>query len=260
MHIIDNSTEKTEKSVETVSVAYKPDGTVQHIKKPVLAEHDMQVFVNDRLAMKLVCTPEYLKELLVGRLITAGFIQETEDIEQLYICESGHTARVFLKKPWVEKTPEIIKEPTCCTGNRVFFDGADSERMPLAQPDFKPEWVFALTEAFAADSRLHKSTGGTHSAYLAVEGKVLFSAEDIGRHNALDKAVGYLYLNQIPPEACMLFTTGRVPADMAEKAIAARIPVLVSKAVPTTEGIALAKAYGLKLICKAWPDSFEVFA
>lgn len=260
MHIIDNSAGKTEKSVETVSMAYKPGGTVQYVKKPVLAEHTMQVFVNDRLTMKLVCTPEYLKELLVGRLITAGFIKETADIEQLYICESGHTARVFLKKPLVEKSQEILKEPTCCTGNQVFLTGTYSEKIPLTQPDFKAEWVFALTEAFAADSKLHKSTGGTHSAYLSVEGKVLFSAEDIGRHNALDKAVGYLYLNRILPETCMLFTTGRVPVDMAEKAIAARVPVLVSKAVPTTEGIALAKTYGLKLICKAWPDSFEVFA
>ncbi len=54
----------------------------------------------------------------------------------------------------------------------------------------------------------------------------------------------------------MIYTTGRVSTDMVEKTVAAGIPVLVSKAVPTSKALELAKRYGLKLICKAWPDSF----
>ena len=82
------------------------------------------------------------------------------------------------------------------------------------------------------------------------------SFEDIGRHNALDKAVGHMLLNNKEAEGCVLFTTGRVAADMVIKTVASGIPVLVSKAVPTTKALSLAKKYGLKLICNAWPDSY----
>ena len=75
----------------------------------------------------------------------------------------------------------------------------------------------------------------------------------------MDKAVGYALLNGIPLSECMVFTSGRVPVDMVEKVIAAGIPVLVSKSVPTAESVELAKKYNLTLICKAWPDRCEVY-
>ena len=83
--------------------------------------------------------------------------------------------------------------------------------------------------------------------------------EDIGRHNALDKCIGYALLEQLELSECILFTTGRVPTDMVQKVIAAGIPVLASKAVPTDQAIELAKKYRLNLICRAWPDRIEIY-
>lgn len=83
--------------------------------------------------------------------------------------------------------------------------------------------------------------------------------EDIGRHNALDKCIGYALLEQLDLSECILFTTGRVPTDMVQKVIAAGIPVLASKAVPTDQAIELAKKYHLNLICRAWPDRMEIY-
>lgn len=261
MYIRDNSEAfQTEKSTEAPVTMYKRDGMMLQRHSMVITEHTVEVFVNDRLAMRLVCTPSYLKELIVGRCITAGYIKSPTDIEQLYICESGHTAKVFLKESCTEfLSEEIGIEPSCCTANQVFLKQEAVLLRHLESTEWEPEWVFELTEAFREDSVLHRTTQGTHSAYLAMAGKVLFSAEDIGRHNALDKVVGYMYLHDLAPEKCMLFTTGRLPRDMVIKAAAARIPLLISKAVPTAEGITAAKQYGVTLICRAWPDSFEVF-
>ena len=116
-----------------------------------------------------------------------------------------------------------------------------------------------MADEFAKDSGLHRQTGGTHSCYLGIEGKCLCHMEDIGRHNALDKCIGYALRENLDLKKCILFTTGRVPTDMVQKVIAAGIPVLASKAVPTDQAVQLAEKYNLTLICRAWPDRMEIY-
>jgi FdhD protein len=247
----------------TVADAYmvRNDGSAENHESDIVREHNLNIFINDELVMRLVCTPNDLTELVIGRLISGGYIESTDEIDMISICEYGKDARVFLKKSECLIDVGAAEEPTCCTDNRVIMtkrpDGNDVR--PLKKADFKSEWVFALAAAFKDDSKIHRRTSGTHSCYLAIKGDVVYTAEDIGRHNALDKAVGAALLKGYDLHDCMLFTTGRVPADMARKAITAGIPVLVSKSVPTDAAIELASEYNLTLICKAWPDSFEIF-
>ena len=80
-------------------------------------------------------------------------------------------------------------------------------------------------------------------------GKILYRCEDLGRHNALDKAVGCALTEGVPLAECVLFTSGRVPLDMVRKAIRAGVPVLVSKSMPTVQSAELAAEYGLQLVC-----------
>ena len=109
------------------------------------------------------------------------------------------------------------------------------------------------------DMELHRSTGGAHNSYLRMPGGDVKGFEDISRHNALDKAAGYMIANDMEPSECILFTSGRIAADIAVKAIAAGVPVLISKAAPTEEAVRLAKRYGLRIVGKAWPDSCTFF-
>ena len=138
-------------------------------------------------------------------------------------------------------------------------ENAEAAPTHVTPVDPSPADVFALTEQFRADSALHRSTGGTHSCYIRFGDGRILSFEDIGRHNALDKAVGAMLLEGMDPADCMLYTTGRVAADMVTKAIGAGIPVMISKAVPTEEAVILANKNGLTLICRAWPDSYTRF-
>ena len=236
---------------------YLPDGTQQEAEKMVIIEHQMDLFVNEELAGRLVCVPEYLSEFVIGRLVTEGFIEDMADVNKLYICEEASRARVFLNRE-IELLDSDRPEPTCCTGNRIYLKPSVVKTEKLPAHTWKTEDVFRLSEHFAHDTELHKKTFGTHSCYLMYKGELVFSASDIGRHNALDKAVGYAVINQLDRSECMLYTTGRVPIDMVEKAIMARIPVLVSKAVPTDKAIDLANEYGVTLLFSAWPDSFEI--
>lgn len=124
---------------------------------------------------------------------------------------------------------------------------------------WREDWVLALSRRFAEGMPLHDATCSTHCALLARRGELLCAAEDISRHNAVDKAIGHALLRGVPLSECMLFTSGRVPADMAEKAIAAGIPVLASKSAATEEAIRLAADYGLTLICHARESGFVVY-
>lgn len=238
--------------------AYRPDGTVYSGQSDILCEHRIQVYVNGELVLKLVCTPGNLQEFILGRLKTTGYISSIEEVEKFEINEDGSIARVKVSGEMV-LTKEISEEATCCTDNKVIRVNPTAVMSKVASLTWKPDWIFELTKVFKEDSKLHKSTFGTHSCYLMTKGEVVFSAEDLGRHNAMDKVIGYALLHQIPLGECIVFTTGRVPVDMVTKAISAGIPVLVSKAVPTIDAVEMAKEYGLTLICKAWPDQFEVF-
>lgn len=240
---------------ELVQVTVNADGSRQERRETVVREHFLDIYVNEKKAASLVCTPSKLRYLTLGRLYTEGIIKGVDDVESIYLCESGNTARVFLKNEPEWKEAEA-PEPTCCTGNRVLLEtvsGANPH--PLKRVELVFEHVFALADAFASGSKIHGKTKGTHSCYLGVEGVCVYSSEDIGRHNAMDKCIGYMLENGLEPDRCMLFTTGRVPTDMVRKAAAAGVGALVSKAVPTDAAIEMAARYNLNLICRAWPDS-----
>ena len=235
-----------------------PDGHEESGEAALISEHNLNIIINEQPVYTLVCTKNDLKELVVGRLLTDGFIEKADDINNIYFCKYKYEASVFLKSDiaWEETT---VKVPTCCTGNRTFVSNA-KEPVLHRLPDYewKQEWVYSLAEECKNGAKIHDMTGASHICILAREGKTLFVTEDIGRHNAIDKAIGYALLNQIPLSECMLFTSGRVPVDMVEKVIAAGVPVLVSKSVPTVQSVELAKEYNLTLICRAWPDRCEI--
>ena len=148
------------------------DGTQQDGVAPYLNEHSMEVFLNGHKAMELVCVPQFLPELVLGRLLTENLIHGMEDVGQLRISDDGSRADVTLQNP----------------GNPILPESAPLQ--PVKPIFWKPEWIFQLADCFAQGMPLHAATWATHSCFLARNGEILFSCEDIGRHNAMDKAIG----------------------------------------------------------------------
>lgn len=244
---------------------WRADGACTVENGDVQAEHTLDVYLDGTLAMRIVCTPTDLVELVVGRLFTEGIVETPDDIELVYLCEFSTKARVMLKQKHSDlaftAAPTI---PSCCTGNRVY---ATIERTadeggrlaPVSPIAWKPEWVFSLARQFAQDTPMHRKTYGAHSCFLAIGGDALYCCEDLGRHNAFDKVVGCALRDGIDLSQAMIYTSGRLPVDMITKAIRARIPLLISKAVPTDLTVELAREFGLTLICSARPDSMRVY-
>lgn len=153
----------------------------------------MEVTVNTVPTMRVVCTPDHLVDLVVGRLYTEGIVGGLDDIEDIYVCDQGTRASVLLSCHHADFSRQGVETvPSCCTGNRVYNRYFTSDERPAkVKPiPWEAAWVFAAARAFAEDSPLHKATTGTHSCYLVLGGTVTICREDLGRHNAFDKVVG----------------------------------------------------------------------
>ncbi len=245
-------TRACDESVRCTALRVRPDGSVAQVENVLQEESRVDVFVNGVAAMQIACSANHPRELAVGRLYTEGVIRTVKEVDRVSIRPGSARVDVSLKASAID----------------FARNGADRPRRapPEALPPlaWSPAQVFALAAEFETDKTSHARTRGVHSAYLAPrEGNgtrlnLLCMREDIGRHNAFDKVVGWALLNGVDLRGCMLFTSGRVPTDMVMKAIRSKIPVLVSKAVATDETVALARRYGLTLLCTATSHSFDV--
>ena len=224
----------------------------------LLKEHELRIIINDRPVMQLVCTKDMLKELVTGRLYTEGIIDKPDDIGKMYFCRYENEVNILTDKA-IEWEDTVKSDSTCCTGNVTYLRALNG-RTPgrLAEAEWKEEWIFDLAGCFTEGLKLHNATGATHSCLLSWKGRIMISCEDIGRHNAIDKAVGYALCQSIPLSECILYTSGRVPKDMVIKVIMAGVPVLASKSAATYDACKLAGEYGLTLICRAWNDKMLI--
>ena len=248
--------------VELPARRYLRDGNNFERASEVQRESLLTVNVNDIPTMQLGCSVDHLVELVCGRLFTEGLVSNLGEIDSLSICENSLRADVYLRDREADLSRQAARMvPTCCTNNIALNDYFDvSEPLcPVKPIPWSAELIFRVIEEFERDLTQHRCTRGTHIAYLASREDILLLREDIGRHNALDKAVGSALIGGIDLSQCLLFTSGRVPTDMAAKAVRAGIPILASKSAATDQAIQMARDYNLTLICNANPESFDVF-
>ena len=123
----------------------------------------------------------------------------------------------------------------------------------VLNPDarMKTSWLYQLTKKINTAPSLYLKAGAIHGCVLAQEDKPLLYMEDVGRHNAVDKIAGYMFLNGISPEDKIFYTTGRLTSEMVIKTVKMRIPVLASRSGFTAWGVELAQKAGLTLIGRA---------
>ncbi|MBR5408287.1 MAG: formate dehydrogenase accessory sulfurtransferase FdhD [Lachnospiraceae bacterium] len=211
--------------------------SVSDSEECVLNELNIRLCVDGKVIRTVVCTDTDIKELCYGIMFSDGFISSADDVKAFEI--SKERDEVFA----------------------VLNDRTAAKHTTHAKPAyFKAEWIFEIINAFGKRRGIHSVTAGTHSCLLAIGNDVIFTTEDISRHNAIDKAIGYMLINGIDPGECIMFTSGRVQKDVVSKVINAGINVLVSKSVPTMQAVELSKEKGLTLICRAWPDEIKIFS
>ncbi|MDV2482170.1 formate dehydrogenase accessory sulfurtransferase FdhD [Methanoculleus sp. Wushi-C6] len=211
---------------------------------PVVEEMPLSVTVNGRHALTAMTSPAMLREFVVGFLYTERIVKELREIESIRI--EGNTASVLTKNPFAILTSHKTVL-SGCGGSTSFLD---TGRLPAIRSDLvlAPEAIRAATKE-TLDSDLHRITGGIHLVGLFEgEGKAIRIAEDIGRHNALDRVVGHGLLEGIDFSRTFAVSSGRISSEMVRKCLVANIPVIVSRGATTTTAVEAAEAGGLTVI------------
>ena len=211
---------------------------------PVVEEMPLSVTVNGRHALTAMTSPAMLREFVVGFLYTERIVKDLQEIESIRI--EGNAASVLTKNPFAILTSHKTVL-SGCGGSTSFLDAG---HLPGIRSDLalSPEVIRAATKEML-DSELHRITGGIHLVGLFDEGgKAIRIAEDIGRHNALDRVVGHGLLENIDFSRTFAVSSGRISSEMVRKCLVANIPVIVSRGATTTTAVEAAKAGGLTIV------------
>jgi FdhD protein len=225
-----------------------------------IVEAPVSLTVNGQVWLSFMCTPVNLEALAVGFLYNEGALESMDQVEDVRVCEHGDNVDVWLDRS-VEQ-PKSWRRTSGCTGGvtavdllarpNISFDGD--------QPKVPPEAIGHLVEMLFESQELYRETGGVHTSALSDGEKILLSAEDIGRHNTLDKIAGLCLMNNIWPETRILITTGRISSEMLQKAARLEVPILISRTSPSSLSIEMAERYGITLIGYARTHRFNVYS
>ena len=220
-------------------------GKWAHDSTAVPMEMALTIYVDNTELVTILCTPTKLNCLVLGFLYSEGIISGMSDVAGMRVCEEDSLADVKLAKSGY--TPPARRTLASGCGGGVSFT-TETQKKVESQLSVKPEEVFALMKQLNEKAELYRFSGGVHTSALCNNSNVLVAAEDIGRHNTLDKILGECLLTKLPTEDKLLFTTGRISSEMLSKVARMRTPIIVSRSSPTDRSISLAQKLGITLI------------
>ena len=224
------------------------DGEWKEIIKNICIETKITLIINEKLIISLTCIPMQLEELAIGFLISEGLISDIKRIELIDVDDSNICISISNFK-YNKKINEKIE---IRTSGYIGLEQISIKPIEPLKANIKldPKIIFVSQKLVNGKAEIWKETGGTHQAGIFNEkGKLLAYAEDCGRHNAIDKVIGKIYMENINPSQCFLVSTGRQSYNMVSKVGRAKIPMIISNTAPLSRGIDLARKIGIKLIC-----------
>lgn len=226
---------------------------------PTIVEAPVSLTINGTAWLSFMCTPVDLEALAIGFLYNEGVINSMNEVVDVRLCEHGDNVDVWLDHA-VEQ-PQSWRRTSGCTGGVTAVDllTRPNVSFPPGQPKFGPEAIGHALELLFESQELYRATGGVHTSALTDGQRVVVSAEDIGRHNTLDKIAGMCLMQDRWPETRIIITTGRISSEMLQKAARLEVPILISRTSPSSLSIEMAERYGITLIGYARRQRFNVY-
>lgn len=227
--------------------------TRKMVEEPVAMEAPVNLFVNDNYVITLLATPEFKKELALGWLFDEGILQSFEDVTQVVVRPD--IVNVVTKQPIPEEELRVfgvsrLLTTACGLTTQEFYGIIDGVKSTSVESKYtiRADVIVAMAQRLD-EGKIFRSTGGVHVAALFEDERLVAFAEDVGRHNTIDKVIGIGIQSKVNFSNCVLVSSGRQPADMVLKAGRVGIPIVVSNAAPIRSGIMAARKKGITLAC-----------
>ncbi|WP_051663303.1 formate dehydrogenase accessory sulfurtransferase FdhD [Alicyclobacillus macrosporangiidus] len=230
----------------------------------VATEYALTVFVNDQEMATVVCTPEYMEDLVIGFLASEGVIRHMGQVQDLVISRFRGTARVrtstdvnfnqaFYNKRYIA---------SCCgKGRQMFYYYNDAHTAKRVDDPVRvqPSQVLTLMQELEASAGLWHVTGGVHAAGLCTPERLELSRVDIGRHNALDKLYGHVFRCGRDVAGRLVAFSGRLSSEVLLKVAKMGAGIVIAKSAPTALALDIAEALNITTIGFARGQAFHVY-
>jgi FdhD protein len=233
-------------------------GQLREVKGEIVREQPLTVYVNGQKFITLLSTPRKLDALVVGYLWLEKIIGSIDEIRRLAVFEVDGRAEIDLVHE-VELPQERILTSGC--GGGITFR-IDPRVIPRIESSLRvePSRLFERMKELYQLAVGYRASRGIHGAALADSERLLFMAEDVGRHNAVDKVCGEALLQGVDTRDRVLLSTGRVSSEMLLKGARMGTPVVVSRTSPTEMAISIAEQLGVTVVGYLRHDAFNVYA
>ncbi|MBI5641133.1 MAG: formate dehydrogenase accessory sulfurtransferase FdhD [Nitrospirae bacterium] len=223
----------------------------------IALERRVKISVNGKYLLSLYCTPLMIREFVVGVIHNEGLISGEWCADRMSI-EYGDEILVDIPASGTVTEGERAVTSGCAGG--ISFVRPLPDSLLSDSSSFHADTVREIFREFQKKSEVYRLTGGVHSAALTDGKTILAFAEDIGRHNAVDKVIGYCLLENIPFEGSMMLASGRLSSEIVSKCARSRIPVVISRAAPTSLAIEIAGKTGVTIVGFMRGDRMNVYS
>jgi FdhD protein len=235
----------------------------RRVETAVVHERPLTLFLNGQEIVTMMTIGDYPAYLAVGYLLNQNMLRPDDEITGIEHDEELELVVVRTRRAtdYEEKLKKKVRTSGCAQGT-VFGDLM--ERFEEVRLDgsavLKTSWLYALTKAINTAPSLYLKAGAIHGCVLCEADRPLVYMADVGRHNAVDKIAGYMFLEGIGPEGKSFYTTGRLTSEMVIKTVQMQIPILISRSGFTAWGVELARQANLTLIGRARGRRFLALA
>jgi FdhD protein len=226
----------------------------KEIRDYVAQEKPCHIYLNRRHYATINCTPANLKELAVGHVLSEGIVESAQEIKEIILENRVAASKVTLMTDAdLERKMQMLKRFSRMTlsscGGAETYQPLRRLRKIKSDLKVKAETILNCVGNLNSTAKIFRKTGGVHAAAIYdCDGALVAFAEDVGRHNAVDKVIGIAVSRHVDFERCFLALTGRLSGDIVFKAARSRLPIMASLAAALDSGISIAKKVDLTLI------------
>lgn len=239
------------------------DHNGDEVELDVIIERPLTLYLNSREVVTMMTVGDHPRELAIGFLLNQNMLKPEDEVTDIEYDEDLDVVVVRTKEEsnYEHKLQKKIRTSGCAQGT-IFADIMESFKSIKLPTDtvLRTSWLYNLFSKINHQPSLYLKSGAIHGCVLCEEDKPLVYMEDVGRHNAVDKVAGYMYLNDIKPDNKTFFTTGRLTSEMVLKTVQMGIPILMSRSGYTAWGVQLARQANLTLLGRAKGKRFTVLS